>query len=184
MELRGPALLALTLLGLACNGASTGNQRAAEAQETVPVRPRPAQPKPRGSPQATLPLGLIEFEDEAPRAPLFTVKVEVADDDEERQTGLMFREQLAEDEGMVFLFPDERHHNFWMRNTLLALDMFFIDSSWKVVGIVENAEPLTETPRGVGKPSQYVLEVNAGFARRHGFRVGQQLRFVAPGERP
>ncbi len=184
VDMRGPAALGLMLLGLACNGASAGNQRASEVQEVAPVRSLPTKPRPQGTPQSTLPKGLVEFEDEAPRAPLLTVKVEVADTDEERQMGLMFREELGADEGMVFLFPDQRIHNFWMRNTLLPLDMFFIDSDWKVVGVVENAEPLTEISRGVDKPSQYVLEVNAGFARRHGFGAGHQLRFVAPGEKP
>jgi uncharacterized membrane protein (UPF0127 family) len=83
---------------------------------------------------------------------------------------------------MLFIFPSSRHLSFWMRNTLLPLDMFFIDSNWNVVGVVENAEPLTESPREVDGFSQYVLEVNAGFAKRHGLGAGAKMRFVAPGE--
>lgn len=179
--------LGLTL-ALACGGTPAANPTATEAQASPEhrssVQESPRKPRPVGDPQPALPQGFVEFEDVAPRAPLLTLRVEVADSDEERQMGLMFREHLGEEEGMVFLFPDQRVHNFWMRNTLISLDMFFIDSDWNVVGVVENAEPLTDVGRGVGKPSQFVLEVNAGFAQRHGFGVGQKLRFVAPGEKP
>ncbi|MFT3922511.1 MAG: DUF192 domain-containing protein [Myxococcales bacterium] len=169
--------------GAACNGAGTSGGsapvvQADAAKEAVQARPRPA-----GDPQPTLPTGYVEFERAAPRAPL-TVKVEVAATDQQRQMGLMFREQMGELEGMLFIFPTERHNSFWMRNTLLPLDMFFIDSDWTVVGVVENAEPLTESPREVAGMSQYVLEVNAGFAKRQGFGAGDKLRFIAPGERP
>ncbi len=179
-------ILVLTGGGLVpgCNGTSASNVgapvtvQADAAKEPVPVRPRP-----QGTPQPALPRGTVEFERGAPRAPL-TVSVEVAANDEQRQMGLMFREHLGELDGMLFIFPTERHNSFWMRNTLLPLDMFFIDSDWTVVGVVENAEPLTESPRAVQGMSQYVLEVNAGFAKRHGFGAGNKLRFVAPGERP
>jgi uncharacterized membrane protein (UPF0127 family) len=178
-----------------CNGASpTVEARGAAREQPTAARgsaqaktpasaPLPRQPSVRGTPQPKLPVGTIEFEAPPPRAPL-TLKVEVAAEDEQRQKGLMFREQMAEDEGMLFVFPTERHNSFWMHNTLLPLDMFFIDSDWTVVGVVENAEPLTDSSRSVDKLSQYVLEVNAGFARRHGFGAGQKLRFVGPGEKP
>jgi uncharacterized protein len=91
---------------------------------------------------------------------------------------------MGDDEGMLFVFPDERRNSFWMHNTLIPLDMFFIDSSWNVVGVVQNAVPLTDSPRQVERRSRYVLEVNAGFAARHGYGAGQKLRFVPPGERP
>jgi uncharacterized membrane protein (UPF0127 family) len=117
--------------------------------------------------------------EQAPRAPR-KLRVEVAAEDKQRQTGLMFREHMGDDEGMLFAFPTERYNNFWMHNTLIPLDMFFIDSDWTVVGVVENATPLTDDPRGVDKMSRYVLEVNAGFAARHGFGPGAKVRFVPP----
>ena len=107
-----------------------------------------------------------------------TVRVEIADDDPERQRGLMFREQLAPDAGMLFLFETPQHLTFWMRNTYLPLDMIFIESSLTVLGVVENAEPRTETTRSVPGVSQYVLEVNAGFSREHGLTPGTVVRFV------
>jgi uncharacterized membrane protein (UPF0127 family) len=175
--------LALVTSGLAlgCNGTSATSGAAPPAAPADAAREPVLRSRPQGTPQSTLPIGSVEFERPAPRAPL-TVRVEVAATDQQRQMGLMFREALGEFDGMLFIFPSERHNSFWMRNTLLPLDMFFIDSSWKVVGVVENAEPLTESPRDVDGLSQYVLEVNAGFAKRHGLGAGNKLRFVAPGE--
>ena len=96
------------------------------------------------------------------------VLVEVADDPRERETGLMYRESLDPYRGMVFVFPTEQVHSFWMKNTYIPLDMIFINRELQVVGVVANAEPLTLDPRSVGAPSTYVVEVNAGFAAQHG----------------
>lgn len=105
------------------------------------------------------------------------VSVEIADDDRERAQGLMNRRELAPDHGMVFIFPSERVQSFWMKNTLIPLDMIFVDRELKIVGIVENAEPLTLTDRSVGVPSMYVIEVNGGFSRENGIAAGGQVGF-------
>lgn len=105
------------------------------------------------------------------------VAVEVARTDEERAMGLMHRRSLAEDAGMLFIFTESDDHSFWMRNTLIPLDMIFIGEDGRVVGIVERAEPLTLTQRSVGKPSRYVLEVNGGWSAARGVRVGDVVRF-------
>ncbi|HEX2678997.1 MAG TPA: DUF192 domain-containing protein [Polyangiales bacterium] len=107
-----------------------------------------------------------------------TVRVEVVSTDEARQQGLMFRRQLAPDAGMLFVFEEARELTFWMHNTYLPLDMIFITSDLAILGVVENATPLTDTPRRVPGVSRYVLEVNAGFARAHGLTAGTRLRFV------
>jgi uncharacterized membrane protein (UPF0127 family) len=104
-------------------------------------------------------------------------RVEVADEGPERARGLMLREQMGEDEGMLFVFERAQMQSFWMKNTRLALDMLFIDDNGVVVGIVENAEPMTTTSRKVDKPSRYVLELLAGTSRRLGLAAGQQARF-------
>jgi uncharacterized protein len=165
-----------------------GPDRAAGAAAQVAVGPAEASATqlggrakkvvPQGEPQPRLALGSVELE-VPPRAPL-KLEVEVAASERQRQYGLMFRKQLADDQGMLFLFPTERYNSFWMRNTLIPLDMFFIDSEWNVVGVVENAEPLTDDPRQVDKMSQYVLEVNAGFAARHHLGAGAKVKFVPP----
>ena len=79
--------------------------------------------------------------------------------------------------GQFFIFPRQEHQSFWMKNTYLPLDMIFVDDNLTVVGIVADAQPLTTVVQGVNAPSRYVLEVNAGFAARHGIRVGTPVEF-------
>ncbi len=132
------------------------------------------QKRPATGPQTDLPRATVIVE--TPGGPL-PFDVQVADDDAERQTGLMFTEKLREDEGMLFVFERERHNSFWMKNTLIPLDMLFIDDDLVVVGIVENAEPMTTVGRAVPGDSRYVLELAGGSARRLGLTAGQQVRF-------
>jgi len=109
------------------------------------------------------------------------VRVEFATDPEDQQRGLMFRRTLDPDAGMLFVFPlPERHHTFWMRNTLIPLDMIFINDGLQVVGVVERAEPQTDTSREVSGLSRYVLEVNGGFAAEHGIGPGTRVEIVGP----
>lgn len=183
---------ALTLMGsgaAACEGGCTKSgspttatsepSRAPAAPEPTPVPREPrAAPAQQGAAQPKLPTGKVVLET-APRQAI-ELTVEVASTDATRQLGLMFREELKEDEGMLFIFPTERRNSFWMRNTLIPLDMLFIDSEWKVVGIVERAQPQTDDPRGVPRMSQYVLEVPGGFAERHGLSTDTVVRFTPP----
>ncbi len=105
------------------------------------------------------------------------VAVEIARTDAERRRGLMGRERLAPDAGMLFVFDETSEHGFWMKNTLIPLDMIFIGEDGRVVGIVERAEPRSLELRTVGAPSRYVLEVNGGWASAHGVRTGDLVRF-------
>ena len=105
------------------------------------------------------------------------VRVEVADSPAEREQGLMYRRELEADAGMLFLFPREAQQTFWMKNTFLPLDMIFIRADLSIAGIVENAEPMTLTRRSVPEVSQYVLEVNGGFAAQHGVKQGGHVVF-------
>ena len=101
--------------------------------------------------------------------------VEIADTDSKRALGLMFRETLPSSAGMLFIFDAPEHAQFWMKNTLIPLDMIFADDSRHVVGVVESAEPLTLTPRTVGVPGRFVIEVAGGQASAHGVDAGDQL---------
>lgn len=111
------------------------------------------------------------------------VTVEVVDTRPKIEKGMMFREHLAPDGGMLFLMGGETDHTFYMRNTLIPLDMIFITKDMTIAGIVERAEPRTETLRSVGAPSLYVLEVNGGWTAAHQVKPGAKVRFlrVAPG---
>lgn len=110
-------------------------------------------------------------------APRVQVKVEIADTSPERETGLMYRTYLDEGAGMLFVFAGADEQHFWMKNTVIPLDMIFADSRARIIGIVANAEPYSETPVGVKGESQYVLEVNGGFCARHSVKPGDRLEF-------
>jgi uncharacterized membrane protein (UPF0127 family) len=115
-----------------------------------------------------------------------TVRIRVARNEDERRRGLMFEKRLDEDAGMLFLFEQPQQLTFWMRNTYIPLDMIFIERSMRILGVVENAEPLTDSSRSVPGESQYVLEVNAGFSRHYGLTHGTAVRFegVTPLAKP
>lgn len=107
-----------------------------------------------------------------------SVRVEIADTPQARARGLMYRRDLAAKTGMLFIFPSETPQQFWMKNTPLPLDMIFIATDRHIVGIVADARPFTTNPLGVLAPSQYVLEVHAGFCASHGITTGARVDFV------
>ena len=106
--------------------------------------------------------------------------VEIADNTPLRTRGLMWRSELPDGTGMLFIFPTEVVQSFWMRNTLIPLDLLFIDKQLRVVGVVQSAEPRTLTSRTVGKPSLYVLEVPGGWTARNGVRAGSTVVLEGP----
>ena len=108
-----------------------------------------------------------------------TFQVEVADTPAKRELGLQYRRDLPPDRGMIFLFPTESEHSFWMKNTPLPLDMIFISKDLKIVGIVEQAVPFSTDSRSVSAASQFVLEINGGLSKRHGIKAGDSVRFQA-----
>ncbi len=110
---------------------------------------------------------------------MIKIKVEIADDNEERMKGLMFREKLNANEGMFFIFENEEYLNFWMKNTLIPLDIIFIDKNFEIVGI-KNAVPCLEdscTLYTSAKPSKYVLEVNINFTTKNNINIGDKIKF-------
>ncbi|MBS3114946.1 DUF192 domain-containing protein [Candidatus Woesearchaeota archaeon] len=110
---------------------------------------------------------------------LIKIKAEIADDNEERLKGLMFRENLNENKGMLFVFENEEYQTFWMKNTLISLDIIFIDENLKIVDI-RYAQPCKEEPCVLyksSKPSKYVLEVNGNFTIINNVKIGDKLIF-------
>jgi uncharacterized protein len=126
-------------------------------------------------PAPALSQGAVRFE--TARGP-WIVKVEIAGDEASRARGLMYRRSLEPDRGMIFVFPASEEQTFWMHNTLIALDMIFLDEGRAVIGVVANAVPQTDTPRTVGKPSRYVVEVAAGEAAAHALGPGTRAVFI------
>ncbi len=108
------------------------------------------------------------------------VPVEVADTEDERQTGLMGRAALPEDAGMLFVFDSEQQLSFWMKDTLIPLSIAFMDSEGRIVDI-QDMQPLDETPHLSAEPAQYALEVNQGFFAAWGIQVGDWVELPTYG---
>ncbi len=104
-----------------------------------------------------------------------SVNAELARSVDEGERGLMYRKQMGEDEGMFFFIDERKVQTFWMHNTCIPLDMLFIDDDGTIVGIVESAPVLDDGARQVDCASRYVLEVNAGWTRRHNVKPGQRV---------
>jgi uncharacterized membrane protein (UPF0127 family) len=105
------------------------------------------------------------------------LSVEVARTDAERARGLMERRELAPDTGMLFVFEETAEHPFWMKNTLIPLDMIFVSEEGRILGIVARATPGDLSPRSAGGPSRYVVEVAGGWCEARGVAAGDQVRF-------
>ncbi len=142
-------------------------------RQVVGPVPNPACPN-DDWPKFELPMGVVHFPDQDGK-PL-EVAVEIAAKGKEREKGLMFRKSMNDDAGMLFVFEEERELSFWMENTCIPLDMIFIASDGTIVGIEENTPTLSRDTFSPGCAAKYVLEVNAGWARKHGVRAGTTVR--------
>ncbi|MBU2592038.1 MAG: DUF192 domain-containing protein [Patescibacteria group bacterium] len=102
--------------------------------------------------------------------------VEVADDAAKRAKGLMFRDKLPKDEGMIFVFQDQKDRVFWMKNTKISLDMIFINRDGEIVGLLKSTRPESARPLSVGADSSYVLEINAGLVDKYDIKEGDLIK--------
>lgn len=105
-----------------------------------------------------------------------TFTVEIADDEAERNQGLMFRESLADDRGMLFHFQQPEHASFWMRNTIISLDIIFIAPDGRILNIADHTTPYSEAPIPSAGLTRGVLEIRAGRAEELGIRPGDHVR--------
>lgn len=131
----------------------------------------------RGSPQTGLRTVTVRLGNED-----FTL--EVADTPESTRQGLMFRESMPDNHGMIFVFPTERPLSFWMKNTYIPLDVVFVNVRREVVAI-KPGRPLNDrTSIDSGAPASYVIELNRGAAARAGLKVGDKIDLPAEARRP
>lgn len=146
--------------------------------ETPTKAPAPAAPAdfcpPAPLPDIVFGEGKVAFS--TPGVP--TIEVEVARSDEQRNRGLMYRDSMPEDEGMLFVWPEDSRRSFWMRNTCLPLDMLFIAMDGTIVGILEQVPTMNDNSRFVPCPAAFVLEVNAGWSRDHGVKAGDRVQIT------
>ncbi|QPK62981.1 DUF192 domain-containing protein [Methylomonas sp. LL1] len=118
----------------------------------------------------------------------YRLDVEIVDTQTQRALGLMYRTQLAENQGMLFVYPDEAMRGVWMKNTLLALDVLFLSEDGRIVNMLHNLSPCAQTPcpaYSSETKARYMLEVNAGFIERHQLKIDQAViiepRHTEPG---
>ncbi len=109
---------------------------------------------------------------------LTTLDIEIAETDYETETGLMYRKSMAQDRGMLFIFPDVRQHYFHMKNTEFGLDIIFIDENLKIASFQENAKPFDETSLPSQVPVKYALEINAGLSEKWLLEVGDRVKYT------
>ncbi|WP_062053142.1 DUF192 domain-containing protein [Aquimarina longa] len=122
-------------------------------------------------------LSLFNLQDSI-ATPITKLNIEIADDEYQIQTGLMYRTSMQNNQGMLFMFPEEAPRSFYMKNTKIPLDIIFIDSKNKVVSIQKNARPLDESLLPSDGPAQYVLEVNAKLTTTWNLKKGDSISFI------
>ena len=111
------------------------------------------------------------------------IEAEVAANDQNRQVGLMNRTAMPPQRGMLFVFPQERTHCMWMRNTLIPLSVAFIDADGVIINI-ENMQPQTEDNHCAKVPARYALEMNLGWFAQRGIKPGTRLGGIDKAPRP
>lgn len=108
---------------------------------------------------------------------LVRIDVEVADNRRDIVQGLMYRQSMEDQQGMLFLMDNEEPQSFWMLNTLISLDIVYINGEKEIVSITPDTTPKSTDPIPSGAPAKYVLEVNAGFCQQHNVKVGDQIEW-------
>ena len=106
-----------------------------------------------------------------------TLDIEIADNDYETQTGLMYRKSMQDNQAMLFVFEDSKPRSFYMKNTFIPLDIIYINEEKKIVSFQENAKPLNENSLPSEGNAQYVLEIKSGLAKAWGLKIGDSISY-------
>ncbi len=137
-------------------------------QETVPERP--VQPG-----RVIEFTGALSFTSSSGDS-ITTIRVAIADSEDERSAGLMDVRSLAASDGMLFIFDRQEPLSFWMANTPLSLDMYFVNEAFEIVRIHTGTTPFSRQSYASELPARYVVEVNAGFTLTHDLKEGDRIR--------
>lgn len=122
--------------------------------------------------------GILTISKQETDSILTHLDIEIAESEYETETGLMYRESMEDNQGMLFIFPDVAMHSFYMKNTQIALDIIYIDESLKIASFQKDAQPYNETGLSSKVPVKYVLEINAGLSERFGLDIGDAISFT------
>lgn len=109
--------------------------------------------------------------------PITNINIEFARTSKETEIGLMYRKSMQENQGMLFIFPNEEMRSFWMRNTYIPLDIIYLNKEKQIVSIVKNAQPLSEESRPSEGVAMYVLEVNGGFSDKYNLQKEDYITY-------
>ena len=121
--------------------------------------------------------GEVSFLHSGNNAEIKKIDVEVASTPQTQTTGLMYRKHMEDTQGMLFLFPESTKHAFWMKNTLMPLDIIFIEPQGQIDTIYRNTTPLSERSLPSRKNVQFVVEVNAGFCDKNQIKEGDLISY-------
>lgn len=121
--------------------------------------------------------GTLQITDESQSKVLTNLDIEIAENDDDRTRGLMWRRHMDEEQGMLFIMEQQEMQAFWMLNTYIPLDILFIDEQFRIVTIQKNTKPQTLDQVPSSAPARYVLEVNGGYCDRHSIREGQFIKY-------
>lgn len=121
--------------------------------------------------------GTLQFLDSLGKETIAAIDIEIADNDRERNQGLMYRKTMEENQGMLFIMDRQEIQTFWMLNTELSLDMIFIDQDRNIVSIQKNVQPKSLESVPSLYPAKYVVEVIAGYSNKYGIKSGQKVQF-------
>ncbi|MGO4292661.1 DUF192 domain-containing protein [Chitinophaga sp. RAB17] len=105
------------------------------------------------------------------------IDIQLAQTDEQRADGLMYRKTMTDDQGMLFIFPDMEERAFWMKNTYISLDIIYIADNMEIVSVQKYATPLSEESLPSYKKAKYVLEVNGGFCDKYHIAYGDKIAY-------
>lgn len=152
----------------------------------IPNLPKKSNPRPELKDIATLPAvepvfqkeGILTFNDGATGDAITNIDIEIADDEAQKITGLMYRKSMEENHGMLFIFDKSQPtQGFWMKNTYISIDIIFTNAEKEILTIHKNAEPMSEVSLRPKEPAIYVIEVVAGFCDKYGVKEGDTFDF-------
>jgi uncharacterized membrane protein (UPF0127 family) len=163
------AILVVALLAIYFIGRDFGEEK------LEPVAQSSVQPRVRSA-VAFVKQGELRFLDKKDNL-LSSIDIEIADNDAKRTQGLMYRDSMAENRGMLFIFPDEDERSFWMKNTIMPLDIIYVNAKHQIITTQKNTIPYSEDSVPSDGPAKYVIEVNAGFCDRHSIKPGDHVEW-------
>jgi uncharacterized membrane protein (UPF0127 family) len=121
--------------------------------------------------------GELKFLGKGTKEKIVQIDIEIADNPEEINTGLMYRHFMPDKAGMLFIYEKNQPLVFWMKNTYIPLDIIFVDEHMQIVTIKKNAQPLSEKLIPSIRDAMYVVEVSAGFCDKYGIKIGDHLSY-------